>query len=296
MLKVTILGTAGSTPTKLRNLPAMALDYDGSVLLFDCGEGTQRQCMYYSVNISRIKAIFLSHIHGDHTIGLAGLLRTLALNKRTEPVYIYIPQGFEKHLIALIGFDMALIPYKLIIKPIKSGTIYKGKNFQVSAFKLTHTVPTYGFVFKEDDKIRFLKPKIKALGIKGSMFKELLKNKHIKIGKKTIRLSEVTFKEEGKKIAYATDTRPSASTVAAASGADVLIHESTYAEAEKKLARERHHSTATESATIAKKSRAKRLVLVHLSARYRTPEQILKEARAVFHNTDVAKDGFVINL
>jgi ribonuclease Z len=157
-------------------------------------------------------------------------------------------------------------------------------------------VPTYGFVFKEDDKIRFLKPKIKALGIKGSMFKELLKNKHIKIGKKTRRLSEVTFKEEGKKIAYATDTRPSASTVAAASGADVLIHESTYAEAEKKLARERHHSTATESATIAKKSRAKRLVLVHLSARYRTPEQILKEARAVFHNTDVAKDGFVINL
>ena len=110
MMRITFLGTAGSTPTKSRNLPAVALDYNGSVFLFDCGEGTQRQCMFYSVNISRIKAIFLSHIHGDHTIGLAGLLRTLALNKRTEPIYIYIPQGFERHLVALIGFDMALIP------------------------------------------------------------------------------------------------------------------------------------------------------------------------------------------
>lgn len=296
MLKITFLGTAGSTPTKFRNLPALALDYNGSVFLFDCGEGTQRQCMYYSVNISRIKAIFLSHIHGDHTIGLAGLLRTLALNKRTEPIYIYIPKGYEKHLLALIGFDMALIPYKLIIKPIKSGTIYKGDKFQVSAFRLAHTVPTYGFVFKEDDKTRFLKQKVKTLGIKGEMFRELLKNKQIKIGKRKIKLGEITFNESGKKVAYATDTRPSSSTVAAAKGADVLILESTYANSEKRLAKERHHSTAIESASIAKKAKAKRLVLVHLSARYRTADQILKEAKKVFANTDVAKDGFVINI
>jgi ribonuclease Z len=296
MLKITFLGTAGSTPTKFRNLPAVALDYNGSIFLFDCGEGTQRQCMYYSVNISRIKAVFLSHIHGDHTIGLAGLLRTLALNKRTEPIYIYIPKGYEKHLLALIGFDMALIPYKLIIKPIKSGTIYREDKCQVSAFRLAHTVPTYGFVFKEDDKTRFLKQKVKALGIKGEMFKELLKNKQITIRKRKIKLSEITFNESGKKIAYATDTRPSSSTVAAAKGADVLILESTYADSEKRLAKERHHSTATESASIAKKAKAKRLVLVHLSARYRTADQILKEAKKVFANTDVAKDGFVINI
>ncbi len=296
MLKLTFLGTAGSTPTKFRNLPATALDYNGSVFLFDCGEGTQRQCMYYSVNISRIKAIFLSHIHGDHTIGLAGLLRTLALNKRTEPIYIYIPKGYERHLIALIGFDMALIPYKLIIKPIQSGTIYKGDRFQISAFKLSHTVPTYGFVFKEDDKTRFIKQKVKALGIKGDMFKELLKKKSIKIGKRTIRLKDITFNEKGLKIAYATDTRPSNSTVTAANGADILIHESTYADAEKTLAKERHHSTAMEAATIAKRAKARRLVLVHLSARYRTADQISKEAKKIFQNTDVAKDGFVINI
>ncbi len=296
MLKITFLGTAGSTPTKLRNLPSVALDYNGRVFLFDCGEGTQRQCMYYSVNISRIKAVFLSHIHGDHTIGLAGLVRTLALNKRQEPLYIYIPKGYERQLIELIGFDRAMINYKLIIKPLKSGPIYKEKDFQISAFKLMHTVTTYGFIFKENDKVKFLKQKVKALGIKGEMFKELLKNKKIKIGKKNIKLDDVTFKETGRKIAYATDTRPSSSTIAAAMNADILIHESTYADNEKELARERKHSTTIEATSIARKAKAKRLVLVHISARYKDANPLLKEARSSFKNTDVANDGMTITL
>jgi ribonuclease Z len=297
LLRVTFLGTGGSTPTKFRNLPALAIDYNGRVLLFDCGEGTQRQCMYYSVNISRIRAIFLSHIHGDHTIGVAGLLRTLALNRRTEPLYIFIPKGNEDWLLELINFDRAVIGYKIIIRPIaNSGVIYKENDFQVSAFRLIHTSATYGFSFAENEKMRFMKRRIKELGIKGEMFQQLLKQKQVKIGKKTIKLDQITFRQPGRKITYATDTRPTQSTVRSAANADLLIHESTYAEKEKGLARERFHSTAMEAAAIAKKAKAKRLVLVHISARYRETEQLLKESRGIFKNTEIAKDGLVINI
>ena len=246
---------------------------------------------------SRIKAIFLSHIHGDHTIGLAGLLRTLALNKRTEPLYIYIPAGYQSQLQALMAFDNAAMGYKIIVSPItRSGVVYKEKGFEVSAFRLSHNVPTYGFTFKENDGTRFLKQKIKGLGIKGTMFQSLLKNKSIKIGKKTIRLNDVTFKKNGLKVVYATDTRPAQSTQLAARNADMLIHESTYSDSEKGLAKQRLHSTASEAASIAKRAKAKRLVLVHISARYRSTDQLAKEARKIFKNTEVAKDGLAITL
>jgi ribonuclease Z len=294
MIKVTFLGTGGSTPTKFRGLPSTALEHDGKLFLFDCGEGTQRQCIYYSVNISKIKAIFLSHIHGDHTIGIAGLMRTLALNKRTEPLEIYIPKGYEKQLSELMGFDRALIGYKILIKPIESGVIYKGRDFEICAFKLNHTISTYGFAFKEKDGLNFIKSKVN--GVKGEMFKVLLTKKSIKVGNRTIRLKDVTIVKPGRKVVYATDTRPANTTLIAAKNADLLIHESTYGAAEKDLAKQRGHSTTLEAAAIAKKAKAKRLVLMHLSARYRSTEQLLKETKAVFNNTEIAKDGFVVNI
>lgn len=296
MLKLTFLGTAGSTPTKTRNLSGVALEYNGDVILFDCGEGTQKQMMQYSVNISRVKAVFLSHIHGDHTIGIAGLVRTLALNKRTVPLHIFIPQGFEKQLMDFMMFDKAHIGYKIIVELIKAGQIYKGKDYTISAFGLLHTVPTYGFVFKQNDRKKFMKQKVKKLGIKGETFQTLLKNKQIKINGKTIKLSEVARSEQGKKIVYATDTRPTAQTIKASLNADLLIHESTYANSESKLAKERYHSTSLEGAIIAKKAKAKRLVLTHISARYKDTTNLLKDAKATFKNTELAKDGMSIEL
>jgi ribonuclease Z len=296
MIKVTFLGTAGSTPTKYRGLPSVAVDFNGELFLFDCGEGTQRQMMRFSVNISKIKAIFLTHIHGDHSIGIAGLVRTLALNRRTTPLYIFVPHGSEKILHNLINFDNAVINYKIIINPIKVGTVYKGKDFEISAFKLVHTIDTYGFAIKENDKTRFLKPKIRNLKMKGEMFGRLLKKKSIKLGNRTVRLEDVSIRVPGRKIIYVTDTRPTSRTVSAAAGADLLIHESTYADAERELAKERYHSTALESATIAQRAKAKRLVLTHTSARYKDAKVLLIEARKIFKNTEVASDGFVVSL
>jgi len=295
-MRLIFIGTAGSTPTKFRGLPSVAIDYNSEIFLFDCGEGTQRQMMQFSVNIAKIKAIFLTHTHGDHVLGIAGLVRTLALNRRTEPLEIYVPKGGEDLVATLISFDKAVMNYKIIIKSIKEGEVYKGRDFSISAFKLLHTTNTLGFVFKEQDKLKFLKPKIKGLGLKGEDFRKLIKNKSIKVGNKTIKLKDLTFSKPGRKIVYATDTRPTSETSKAAKGADIFIHESTYSNAEKELAKLRYHSTSIEAATVAKKAGAKRLLLTHPSARYRDEKILVGEARKVFKNTEIAKDGMIINL
>ncbi len=296
MIKIMMLGTAGSTPTKERSLPSVLLNYDGSSYLFDCGEGTQMQMMKFGANVSKIKCIFLTHLHGDHVIGIAGLVRTLALNNREHELSIFIPKGFEKMLNNLIVFDRALIRYKINIIGIQSGTVYKGKNFTVSAFKLEHTVPTFGYVFKENDKIRFIKEKCAPLGIKGAMFAELTKKGSIKVRNRTVHLKQVTRTESGKKIVYASDSRPCASTINAARNCDILIHEANFATSEERLAKERKHSTAYEAAKIASKAHARKLVLTHISARYKDTGQMLKEARSAFKNTVVAVDGSVFEV
>jgi ribonuclease Z len=295
-MRIIFLGTAGSTPTKFRGLPSIAIEREGELLLFDCGEGTQRQMMQFSVNISKITAIFLTHTHGDHTLGVAGLVRTLALNRRTRPLDIFIPAGGEKQINELIHFDNAVMNYKINVKPVRQGEIYRGKGFAITAFRLLHTTKTYGFVLKEDDKIKFLKQKAAKLGIKGKAFATLLKSGQLKVGKRTIKLKEVSFKEPGKRIVYATDTRPTNDTVKAAANADILIHETTYSASELSLAKERMHSTAVEGATLAKKAKAKKLVITHPSARYRDDGVLVGEARKIFKNTEMAKDGMIIEI
>ena len=294
-MRITFLGTSGSTPTPQRGLPALAIERNGEIYLFDCGEGTQRQMMTYHVNVSRVKAVFLTHIHGDHSIGIAGLLRTMALNRRTAPLEIYAPKGSEG-LKNLINFDGAIFNFRIEIKQIKKGEIYKGKGFTISAFPLRHTVTTYGLVLKEDDAIRFIKDKAHKLGLKGRDFAELTKKGSLKVKGKTVRLKDITVKKYGKKIAYVTDTRPVAESTSAARDADILIHESTYSEKEAALAKERLHSTSVEAAGIAKKAHAKRLVLIHPSARYRDSEQLTREARKSFRNAEFAHDGLEINI
>ena len=296
MIKTIFLGTGGSTPTKARGLPAIAIEHEGEVFLLDCGEGTQRQAMTFGVNIARIRAIFISHAHGDHILGLAGLVRTMALNQRQKSLQIFVPAGEEKYVNTLLTFDRALIGYPIEVKGIRSGTVYKGDDFTVSAFKLNHMIDTVGYAFKENDRVRFITEKCAKLGIKDRMFRQILDDGYIKIQGKRISLASVTYKVMGKCVVYATDTRPTASTVKAVAGADVLIHESSYTDDLKDMAKERYHSTVAEAAAVAKKARCKSLLLFHLSARYKDTTAVLKEARKIFKNTNVAEDGTTITL
>ena len=293
-IRVTMLGTAGSSPARGRSLPGVAISYEGSVLLFDCGEGTQMQMLKYGTNYSRIEAIFITHAHGDHIIGMAGLVRTIAMNKRAEPLCIFVPKGYESIIKTLIAFDRAMIGYRIDVKGIGAGFVYRGKGFSVRAFRLRHTIAALGYVFREDERRNFVVDKCEKLGIKGEMYGILEKNGRIRVGKKTVRLNDVTTIKEGKKVVYASDSRPVSTTVAAARNADLLIHESSYADSEMELARERGHCTAGEAAAIAKKADAKKLVLTHISARYSSPGTIENDARKIFRNSEVAEDGEVI--
>ncbi len=293
-IKITMLGTSGSSPTKERSMPSVALSYNGDVLLMDCGEGTQMQMLRYGINSSKVKAIFISHAHGDHVIGLAGLVRTMAMNRRQAQLDIFVPAGSEKAINTLISFDRALITYKIAVRGARPGTSYKGRGFSVSAFALNHSVPSCGYAFREDDRLRFDEDKCRKLGIRGEMHSLIQELGRLRAGKRVIRLSQVTSREVGKIVVYASDTRPASSTVAAAKGADVLIHESSYSLSEAKLAKERKHSTSAEAAAVAKKAGAKMLVLTHISARYSNTDAMETEAKAVFRNSRAARDGDVI--
>jgi len=296
MIKTTFLGTSGSAPTAERGLPSVAIECNGGLYLFDCGEGTQRQVMKYSVNLSRLKAIFLSHIHGDHSIGIAGVVRTLALNRRTAPLEIYVPKGEIDAISQLLKFDRVMLGYKITVKPIKTGVIFKGREFKVSAFRLIHSIGAYGFVFQADDRLHFIKQKAEAAGLKGAMFSKLQERGKMTINGKQVRLSSVTTREAGTKIVYSTDTRPSKEIIAASKGADLMICESTYANSEQRLAVERKHSTAEEAAMMARKSKAKRLIITHISTRYKNPSTLLSEAKCIFGNTELASDGLAISI
>jgi ribonuclease Z len=189
-----------------------------------------------------------------------------------------------------------MLNYRIDIKPIKIGVIYEGNAFKVSAFKLAHSITAYGFVFKEDDKLHFIKEKAQRAGLKGAMFSKLVKSGSMTINGTKIKLKDITTSEPGKKVVYATDTRPTKDIIAASKNADLLIYESTYADSEGRLAIERKHSTAKDGALVAKKSKAKKLVLTHISARYKDASVLLKEARSEFQNVELAEDGLAVSI
>ncbi|MDE1860359.1 MAG: ribonuclease Z [Candidatus Micrarchaeota archaeon] len=295
-IKVIVLGSSGSAPTKERALPCVALIYNGELFLFDCGEGTQMQMLRYGVNASRLKAVFLSHAHADHMLGIAGLVRSLALSGRKDPLDICIPKGYENAVKTLASFDKAMIGYQIRIHGVGNGIAYRARDFSVSSFALKHTIPTCGYIFRERDRLRFNKEKSHGLGIKGTMFSELEKKGSIRIGRKVIRIGAVTKLQRGKAVVYAADTRPVKSVARIAKGADLLIHESSYADEHRHLAAERMHSSASDVARIAKTAGVKQLILTHISARYKSAEGIEKSARKVFGNTVVADDGYSVTV
>ncbi len=296
MFAVTFLGTSGSAPTKERGLSSVAVEFDGEVFLLDCGEGAQRQMMRFGINYSKVSRIFITHMHADHVIGVAGLARTFALFRRTAPLFLYVPAGTSAQLLSLLKFDNAMINYPIVVEEVGTGRVYSGRDVEVSAFALKHTVRTYGYVIKERDRHHFIKKRCDALGIKREMFSQLTKRGSLRVGRRIIKLEEVTTPEQGRKLAYATDSRPVPGTVRAAKGADLLIHEGTYDSALAKLAKERMHSTAAEAATVAKKASVRKLAITHLSTRYRDAAVMEKDARKVFRNAVVAEDGMRIEL
>lgn len=285
-MKLYFLGTAGSKPTLERNPPCIALAFRKDVILFDCGEGSQRQ-MIKRIKQSKIKRIFITHFHGDHYLGLPGLIMTMSLNDRKDPLEIYGPEGTIEFLSNLFRSGYMEIGYELMIRELKEDTL-EFEGYSIKSFPVDHGVPSLGFIFMEDDRRgAFNTEKAKEIGLEGKMFSLLEEEGELEVSGRIIKLGDVTGKgRHGVRITYSGDTRP-VKFPSEAKGSDVLIHEATFLEDSER--KETYHSTVKEACEAADAIGAVRLILTHINSRYAQSE-IEAEAKRHFGNVAIAED------
>jgi ribonuclease Z len=292
-VKVTFLGTGGSVPTKKRNLPSLAVRTDGGLVMFDCGEGTQKQFLIAKLGFNREMRILISHMHADHILGIPGILHSMSFMGRNRDLEIYGPPGiceFVKCTTETVKFR-PMFPIRTV--EVHAGTIAKTDSYAIKAAWADHSVPCLAYSLTENDKPgRFHPAKARELGVpKGPLWKTLQMGKPVKVGRRRIDASRVVDPpRRGLKITYAVDTRPCERVVELASGSDLLIHDGMFSSDASERAREYGHSTVVEAAKIAKRSHSRNLALTHFSAIYADTSQLLAEAKAIFPRTIVAED------
>jgi ribonuclease Z len=306
MLALTFLGTSAARPTVERNVSSLALVREGETLLFDCGEGTQRQMMRYGVSFA-LNDIFFTHFHGDHFLGVIGLVRTLGLQGRLEPLRLWGPKGAERVLKSAILLGVEREPFPVVVEEVKPGDVIgdggRGMRdgYVLRVFATEHGGASIGYALVENERFgRFDPDKARALGIpEGPLWGKLQRGEAIGLADGRMVGSEevVGARRPGRKVVITGDTRPCASVVDAAAGADLLVHEATFGEEEVERAKETNHSTARDAAQVARAAQVRKLVITHLSARYSMfTEELVKEAREVFGDTIAAKDGMTVEV
>ena len=292
------LGTASAVPTEERHLSALAIERRGRVLLFDCGEGTQYRLLHAGLKRTRVDAVFVTHLHGDHCYGLPGLLSTLALQERTDPVTLVVPSGGRAMLAAIPGDAPEDLPFPLRIREIEDGltraVVYETEEFTVEACPLDHRGFAMGFRFEERTRPgRFDPERARALGVpEGPAFGCLQEGESVTaVDGTTVQPEQVMGPPRpGIAGAYVTDTRPCDGGRVLADDADLLYHDATFAEEHRRRAKTTGHSTARQAAAVARDAGAQWLLLGHLSARYPDPAPLEREARSVFPASEIAEE------
>ena len=278
-LRIVFLGTAAGTPSRDRNVAAVAVVLDGTVLLFDCGEGTQHQLLRAPVRSGAIEAIFLTHLHGDHVYGVPGLLASMSMNARTRPLDVIGPPGTREYLEA----TLRTTNHNPIFEVRVSEPPFRRPGMTVVAAPVEHSVPCFGYCVIEDDRPGPFEPeRARALGIPpGPEWGALQRAGDPRVTGPA---------RPGRRVAYVTDTRPCPAAIELARGADVLIHEATYGDDMRVEAHDRFHATAADAAGVAASAGVSQLILTHFSTRYRDVDALLGEARAIFSRTEAASD------
>lgn len=287
-----VLGTSSQVPTRYRNHNGYFVRWDDEGFMFDPGEGTQRQMIYAEVTVTQVTKILVSHFHGDHCLGLAGLHQRISLDRVPQTIEVYYPGSgqkfYERLRYASIYHDVA----KMDPKPVHDeGIIFKGPKYNIIAKRLDHGVETFGYRIQEHDSITMLPDKLEAAGVRGVMIKHLIRDRSVEVDGKKILLEDVCIPKKGQSFAFVMDTRLCKNAFALAEDVDLLICESTYLQAEEKEARAHGHMTSVQAATIAKEAGAHKLVLTHFSQRYGSTKPFIEEASPIFKNVVAVRDG-----
>ena len=286
-----ILGCSAQQPTRLRNHGAYLLRWHNEGLLFDPGEGTQRQFIFAEVAPPTVTRIFISHFHGDHCLGLGSMLMRLNLDRVSHPIYCYYPASGKTYFDRLRYGTLYRNRIRVIEYPIaREGIVHKDATFTIEAKFLDHGVDNVGWRITEADSIKFDKKKLKAKKIGGVQVRELQEKGSLTLDGQTTRLSEVSVMRKGDVFACVIDTKYCQNAVDLAKGAKLFLCESTYLERHRELAISHAHMTAKQAATVAKQAGVQKLILTHFSARYRDLMPFVEEACPIFPNVEAADD------
>jgi ribonuclease Z len=286
------LGTSSQVPTRYRNHNGYLLRWDEHGLLFDPGEGTQRQMIYAEVTVTQITKILITHFHGDHCLGLAGISQRISLDRVPHEIEVYFPRSgrkyFERLRKASVYHDVSSIKPCPIDGP---GSICEDEKFSITCARLDHAVEAFGYRLQEHDGRTMLPEKLAEAGVRGPAVKQLINDGHIEIDGRVVHLDDVSVHKPGQSFAFIMDTRMCDAAFDLARNVDLLVCESTYLSSEEREARAHGHLTAHQAAVIAKESGARRLVLTHFSQRYGSLKPFLDEARAVHDDVIAVRDG-----
>lgn len=288
---IVILGCSSQQPTRFRNHGAYLVRWNDEGLLFDPGEGTQRQFIFADIAPTVVNRIFISHFHGDHCLGLGSMFMRLNLDKVTHPIHCYYPASGKKNFDRLRYGCIYRENIKIVEHPVQqAGLVQDDGHFKIEATFLEHGTENIGWRITEPDSIKFHKEELKKMGIDGPDVRKLEHDGKILVENQWVNLEDVSHVRKGDSLAYIVDTRLCPQAIELAKGAKVLICESTYLEKDRDKAEEYMHMTAKQAATLAKEANVEQLIITHFSARYRDPEELGREAREIFSNTEVAED------
>lgn len=294
-MRIVFLGTAAAIPTARRGLACVCLERDGRILMFDVGEGAQRSFAEASLGWNRTMDIFVTHMHGDHCLGLVGLLQSMSLRGRTKPVSVYGPVGIGEYVrenMRMLNFSPA---FTLSCREVTEGVICGGDGYVVKCCRARHTVPAYAYLVEEGIRPgRFHPDRALALGVpRGKMWGVLQSGRSVRVGQATVRPDQVLgVGRPGKRVGYSGDTRPTKKLERFFAKCDYLVFDSTFARETARRAAATGHSTGEEAATLAKNAGVRNLILTHFSARYGDGAVPLEEARGI-HGSVIAADDFM---
>lgn len=290
-IKITFIGTGGSWPSPGRSLPAVAVQIDEIINLFDCGEGSQKQLMKSSISFMSIDNVFITHFHGDHFLGLLGMVQSMSFNNREKPLHIYGPKSAIRILSSALNIGYYRPKFEIRIGELEVDRTYDFGKFRISTLKNDHTVPAMSYRMEEPDMVKIDREKADALGIPSKKLEELRSNGILHLDGRTFTIDQVSAGiRKGRKIVYTGDTRPLESMVEFARGVDALIHETSTDSSLEPKVNEFGHTSARQAAEIAKKAEVGKFFLYHYSPRYDSIETLIEEAQKIFPQSVASRE------